>query len=361
MKYRYRRIGKHLACLDQSIYEVIKTVGLGYNRYHLNSIGVSRSVGRRAIRVVTQGKLLIPGSTSQIELPVFGHIAMEVHRGYRVFDFNRLEVTKVFGREVSPQDVLKEIAASKQVSEIESAPDFLRADSDLSWFTEEYICGKHATDIVSGPNSEYVGFYPDVEKCLLDLVASESPTTVEMRAHVDRLADTSFRTRWRNAGLSSKDVDGIVRYMETLRHWLVIQSDLDQLQLVPAHGDFSLVNAISTDAGLRFVDWESVAPGGLFSDIFNFLFAERYYGRDSHNFAEEMSVFVERYRESILSRFPHLERATSMTSTIARQLYYLERLKILLDRSESVNLRNVVCKSIAMFKEFDDEIGDVTN
>jgi len=351
MNYRYHRVGKHLVCLDQSIYDVIKTIWFDYERNHLDSIGVSRSIGWRAIKAVLKCKLQLMNSDKHIFLPVFGHIAMRVHRGYKVFDFNRVEVTKVFGREISTQDATREITASKQVSEMESAPEFLLADPDLAWFKEEYICGIHATDIVSGPNSEHVEFYPDVEKCLLELVACEPPTDIGMRAHIDQLADTSFRTSWLNAGLDLGDVDEISQYLRQLRRWLAGQSAFDQLQLVPTHGDFSLVNAISTDAGMRFIDWEGIAPGGLYTDILNFLFVERYYGRASADFAKEMSVFLARYRESILSRFPELERAAALDSTIARQLYYLERLKLLLDRSASENLSDVVRKTIAMFRE----------
>ena len=359
MKYRYHRIGKHLACLDQSIYDVVMTVRFGHDRNQLSSIGVSRSVGRRAIKVVTQSKLRLLNSDNQVLLPVFGHIAMQVHRGYKVFDFNRLEVSKVFGQEVSTRYARKEVAASRRAAEIAAAPRHLLADPDLAWFKEEYICGVHATDIVSGLDSEYVKFYPDVEACLLDLVASESPRSVAMSFHIKRLADTSFRTRWLSGGMVAGEINEISRYLQQLRQWLESRSDADQLQLVPAHGDFSLVNAIATDAGLRFIDWEGIAPGGLYSDILNFLFVERYYGRAAGNFSEQISVFVNRYRKSILSRFPQLERAAAMDPAIARRLYYLERLKILLDRSVSANLCDVVCKTIAMFRKFDDETGDV--
>ena len=143
--------------------------------------------------------------------------------------------------------------------------------------------------------------------------------------------------------------------------WLAIQSELDQLQLVLTHGDFSLVNAISTESGLRFIDWEGLAPGGLYSDIFNFLFVERYYGRASVEFLDEMSVFAERYRESIQARFPELHAAAGVDLTFARRQYYLERLNLLLNRGVSANLCKVVCKTIAMFHEFDHEIGDVAS
>jgi hypothetical protein len=42
----------------------------------------------------------------------------------------------------------------------------------------------------------------------------------------------------------------------------------------------------------------------------------------------------------------------------ARRQYYLERLRLLLDREVSPNLFKVIRRSIEMFREFDREAGD---
>jgi hypothetical protein len=358
MKYRYHRFGKHLVCQDQSIFDAVRTLGIRHDRCRLDSLGVSRSAARRAIKVVTKGKLRLLNQIHQVCLPVFGHLAMQVHRGYKVFNFNNMEVAKVFSHEVSARDAEKEIAASRQASEVATAPEFLQADPALAWFKEEYIRGTHATQLVSGPDSDFLNFYADVELCLLSLVGSKSPSQIRSRTHIESLAGTAFRTNWLNAGIAAGDVDGIVEYIAQLGKWLAKNSEPDQLQLVMTHGDFSLVNAISTDAGLRFIDWEGIAPGGLYSDIFNFLFVERYYGRSSPRFLGEVSEFLANYRQSVLSRFPELHPAAALEPTFARRLYYLERMSLLVGRDASANLRDVVCKTIEMFRDFDKQMGD---
>jgi len=356
--YRYFKIGKYLACLDQSILDIVKIVILGYKRNNLSAIGVSRSFGKATIRAILKDKLRLLSASKMVELPVFGHIGMQVHRGCKVFDFDRQLVTKVFDPETDSQDATKEIAASKHASEVAAAPRFIAEDPNRAWYQEEYICGVHATDAEFRDGAEIMDFYPDVEKCLLDLVARKQPIYIDTMRHINNHADDSFRNRWLSAGQDAKKVGEIEDFIERLREWLAIQSKPDQLQLVLTHGDFSLVNAIATSDGLRFIDWEGVSFGGIYSDVFHFLFAEHYYGRTSGNFLKELPVFVERYREASQMRFPDLRDAAELDLTFARRLYYLERVSLLLDRATSSNLCRVVCNSIALFRDFDRDAGD---
>ncbi len=358
MSYRYHRIGKHFVCVDQSIVGAIKNLQLDYDRNKLQSIGISRAASRKAVQIVIRGKLGLLKQAQQIELPVIGQIAMQVHRGFKVFDLVRQEVVKVFDQGVSGEAAGREIAASRHASGIAAAPTFVAEDTDRAWYKEEYICGVHATEAGFRAGIEIVDCYPDVEKCLLDLVSGSQPTRVDAVTHLDRQADTSFRVRWLEAGRNQEAVDEIAGYIEGLRNWLSGQPGAGQLQLVLTHGDFSLVNAISTNSGLRFIDWEGVAPGGLFNDIFNFMFVERYYGRASDNFLNELEEFVGRYRGAIQATIPELRDASLQDLTFARRQYYLERLNLLLNRAESPNLCKVVLGSIALFRNFDQEVGD---
>jgi len=361
MTYRYHSIGKYQVCVDQSISGAIKTILLGYERYRLRSIGVTRPAARKAIQIVARDKLGLLSSTRQVVLPVFGQIAMQVHGGYKIFDFNRLEVSKSFSRETTSQEASREIAAGTQVSGIAAAPRFLAADPELRWYKEEYICGVHAADPVYRSGKSVADFYPDVEDCLADLASCESALSMATLSHIDRLADLSFRASWLESGVESADIDAIEAYAQQLRDWLAAHSQQDQIQLVLTHGDFSLVNAIATETGLRFIDWEGIARGGLFSDVFNFLFVERYYGRADANFLKHLSFYIDSYREHVVSRHPGLKEAANLDRTFARRLYYLERLNLLLQRKASENLHSVVHKSIEMFLAADHEIGDVSS
>ena len=351
-------MGKHLVCIDQSLSHAIKHIGAGYNRNKLGSIGISKTVARAAIKAVARGKLGLLRSRYVVELPAFGEIGMHVHGGSKLFDLGRREVTKIFNPETSEPDAAQEVAAARQVSEIPHAPKFVDADPGLAWYREEYICGTHATDEAFRRGKAILEFYPAVEKCLLDLVATEAVRQVDAGSHFGQLASNTFGDRWLDAGMEEEHVKEIAAYLDSLRRWLTSQAGSAHLQLVPVHGDFSLVNAIATTDGLRFIDWEGISPGCVYDDIFNFLFVERYYQRASDSFMNDMSAFLDRYGQAVRKRFPELADATEVDPRFARRQYYLERLRLLLDREVSPNLFKVLRRSIEMFREFDREAGD---
>ena len=115
------------------------------------------------------------------------------------------------------------------------------------------------------------------------------------------------------------------------------------------------MNAIETNKGLRFIDWEGIGFGGLYSDIYNFVFVERYYGRSSEHFSDELEKFLVTYRHTVRSSLPNLQKAANLCLIYARRLYYFERICLLLERDVTANLCQVVLKSIELFKGYDIE------
>jgi hypothetical protein len=358
-EFRYVRLGKYLLSLDQSILSVIRNVSLGYDRNQLNSIGIPKPVALATLRVIIKHALRLLEPDRVIELPAFGHVGIAVHRGCKVFDFQNRYVTKVFEQGTDPEAAMLEIRASRHASNIAAAPKFIDEDPGHTWYREEYICGVHATDAEVRDGVDIHDYYPAVEDCLLDLVACKSPIEVDTMVHIDEYSDTSFRDRWIAAGHDVEQVNQIAGYIEELGDWLRKQPAPDRLQLVLTHGDFSLVNAISTDDGLRFIDWEGVTYGGLVTDVIHFLFAERYYSRIGESFVAELSEFVARYRAAALARFPELREAADLDLTFARRMYYLERLGLMVKRSVSSHHCNVVSRSIETFREYDNDAGDI--
>jgi hypothetical protein len=334
-------------------------VVFGYDHNKLNSIGIPKGLRRAVLQAIVKDRFGLLGSGRVIELPAFGHVGIAVHRGYKVFDFEQRHVTKIFEPGTDPEVARLEIRASRHASDIAAAPKFIAEDPGHAWYREEYICGVHATDAEVRDGVDVHEYYPAVEDCLLDLIACRPPRHVDTVAHIDEYADTSFRDRWVAAGHDAGQVGEIATYIENLGNWLRKQPKPDRLQLVLTHGDFSLVNAIDTDEGLRFIDWEGVTFGGLYTDLIHFLFAERYYQRIGENFTDELAAFVGRYRDAALKRFPELRDAADLDLTFARRLYYLERLGLMVKRSVSSHHCNVVSRSIGTFRDYDNDAGDV--
>jgi len=356
MVYRYRLSGKFLVCIDQSLMSLVRRLWFGYRKCRLDSLGLSLSAVYRLIKAVIKNRIVPGDSERLVTLPGFGHLGLQVHRGVKLFDFKRSEVTKVFSNDVSREEADAEIAASRFASAISAAPRFLMADSGAAWFREEYVCGAHATDLAEPNSSDFLQYYPEVEDCLLELAGSRDAVTVSASEYIEGVADSSFADRWLDAGIVSDDIEIISSYIENLRSWLLDNMEVDEFEIVMTHGDFSLVNALVTDRGLRIIDWEGVNPRSVFGDILNYVLAEHYYGRTSADFISEAESVVDNYCTAFISRFPDLEKTATIDRNVALRVYYLERVRLMVDRDVTPNLNKVVRKSIEVFNQFDSDL-----
>lgn len=357
MAYRYQKNGKFLVCIDQSIPSVIRRLVFGYKRNGLASLGFSWPMLFRVVKGVVISKFKLIEPERCVTLPEFGHLGLQVHRGVKLFDFKRFEVTKIFGNDVLRDEADAEISASRAASSITAAPRFLMADSMGEWFKEKYVRGIHATDLVSPGASDFLRYYPEVEDCLLELAGSQPAVVVKTSEYIESVADSNFSDRWLAAGIDPADVNGISDYIDALRQWLDQNANNEELELVMTHGDFSLVNALVSNGDLRIVDWEGISARSIFGDIFNFALAEQYYERSSPDFVSEAQALFNHYRTAFIARYPDLTDTASIEENIALRIYYLERVRLMIDRDVTPNLNRVVKKSIAMFNQFDVDLG----
>lgn len=356
MTYRYKISGKFLVCIDQPITTVVRRLLIDYNKCHLESLGLSRATIIRLMKSVALSRVRPLSPDQCVTLTQFGHLGMQVHRGIKLFDFKRSEVTKVFDNGVSREEADAEIASSKAASGIRAAPRFLMADSDAAWFKEEYVCGTHATDLVEPGSSDYLQYYPAIEACLLELAGSSPVASVPAKKYIRELGSGPYADRWRDAGIEVGDLASIKDYVEALQNWLLGNVKQRKLRLVTAHGDFSLVNTLLAEGELRIIDWDGIQPRSAMGDMFNFALAEHYYERTSKDFVAEAVMLFDRYRDAFVNRHSDLEDAVSMGNEVALRLYYLERIRLMLDRDVTPNINRVVQKSIKMFRQFDEDL-----
>jgi hypothetical protein len=339
-------------CIDQGIWRAIRTLLLSYKKYCLGSLGISLRGATTAILMLARQKL-VPSAGTVTLLPAFGNIAIRVHRGYKIFDLENSRVTKVFGDGVSAAEAKVQMRACEQASNVDAAPRFVLADPENAWYTEEFIPGVHGTDTARSTSGRFMEFYPDVEACLLDLIDAGPVQAVDVLSYIEDLTAPRLFDEWDQSGEASGAARDIGRYQLLLKQWLLRNLSADTLQLVLIHGDFSLVNVIVADNSFRVIDWEGIRHGNLYGDCCNFVFAEKYYDRAGTDVTDEMAEIMKRYRQGVLKRFPSLRKSADVPQEFAMRLYYLERLRLLLERHVSANLISVTRKSIRMFKDFD--------
>jgi len=296
-----------------------------------------------------------PGAT--LSLPVFGNIAIGVHRGYKVVDFQNLVVTKIFSEDVPMQEARRQIQACKLAANVHAAPRFLGEDTDGAWYSEEYVGGVHGTDSALATSGRFMEYYPDVERCLLALVGAGQPQTVDTSAYISALTDPALLDRWNDTAGTEETVTEVRLFQDQLKLWLSQPQIVPRLELVLSHGDFSLVNAIIADGRFRVIDWEGVRHGVLYADCLNFVFVETYYQRATTDITSDIAEVMRRYGEAVAGMYPGLKGVVEVPQAVSMRLYYLDRLHLMLEREVTGNLANVVRKSIRMFRDFDAAAG----
>ena len=346
---------QYLVRSDQSLFRAVRVLLLGYRRHRVRSLGISCGDIVVGLLILIRHRLN-RNARPAIELSVAGDIAIRVHRGHKVFDLDAARVTKVFAGDVTEDEAAAQVDASKLASAVRAAPRFLGADEQLRWYTEEYVRGQHGTDTLAALEGRYMDFYPDVEACLLELIDTGSHNRVDLTAYLDALTDPDFFKSW-DAKPESRDAAREIRgYQAGLKCWLLDNLPMPEMELVLIHGDFSLVNVI-VDEKFRVIDWEGIRYGSMFGDVFNFVFVEKYYGRARSDVTAEMDDARSRFARAAVQRFPRLASAALVPAAFALRLYYLERLKIMLERDVTANLLSVIRKSMDMFCDFDAAAG----
>ena len=349
---RFGRFNNHLVCIDQSVWRAARVLLLSYRKHCLGSLGISFKDAVVAVLMLIRHKLS-GGSRPSTALPVFGNIAIKVHKGLEIFDLDSLTVTKAFGTDVPRAEATVQTCACRQASNVSAAPRFIAADSEQLWYTEEFIPGIHGTETAISTSGGFMEYYADVEGCLLDLIDAGPLKTVDVVPHIEEITASQLFDEWDKTSKAQAAAHEVRHYQVQLERWLLANLAVDRLQLVLTHGDFALVNVIVAGNTFRVIDWEGIRYGNLYGDCFNFVFVEKYYDRARTDVSSEMTEMMQRYGQAVLKRFPDLRNSVEVPQEFAMRMYYLERLRLLLERDVSANLISVIRKSIRMFRNFD--------
>ena len=82
-----------------------------------------------------------PNADSVIELPVSGHLCLQVHNGHKVFDLRQKVTTKVFSPEINLRIVIRQINRARRVGVHPFAPTVRRWNVEERWYEEDYVNG----------------------------------------------------------------------------------------------------------------------------------------------------------------------------------------------------------------------------
>ena len=286
---------------------------------------------------------------SKLEMPIFGNLCLPVHRGFKVFNFKKKNVTKNFSPNTDLTLVKREIEGVRKASLLNFSPKILRWNIKEKWYTEEFIVGKFYYSYKKNNTKFLLEIYQqEIEPCIIQMILLQAPVLTPLRKYVEEII-----TRIKNKVFYSSKTDRIKyepikKFINTVAARLNFEKSC-KVYLIFSHGDFSLVNILHAREGIKVIDWESAGLRNPLFDLYNFFFTEQYYQNANINLVTEIGKTISSLRYHLKSKASDLTESIVSSAEIYRWLYYLERIDLLMERKFSNNLLSVILRSINVF------------
>jgi hypothetical protein len=194
--YRYVQIeGGLYLCLRQNpvalpwlIYSKGKALRLSPKNFVEALISLRRLLGWG--QRLTQYALPVYGKPSTLEPPFFGHLCLNVHAGYKVFDLSRETMTKIFKPDVDAASVRIEIERARTAGRYDFAPRIRGWNVEERWYEEDYVNGNpitsytHGYPVSSSDSSLFLDtYYHYIAPCVEMLILSKPAQIINMNEY----------------------------------------------------------------------------------------------------------------------------------------------------------------------------------
>lgn len=332
MTHQYIKLGKHYFCAEQPLVAAARFLLLAHHRLQLNSIGLRRRRAGAIIVALLAWRLRLKRFTI-IELPVFGHLCHKVHGGYKVFDLEQECVTKVFLPGPTRRRIAREIESGLAKGQLRFAPSILRHDLVHRYYAETYIRGRFGSQYYGADLDQFARrFDEDIAVCLAQILLLQPLRRKQLDRYARMLANRITR-RAAVAGVGVNSARLILRFIDH------VQQDLRDargvmISLGFSHGDFSMVNVLRCADHVAIIDWESAAQRSVLFDLYSYLFGELYFERARTPFDTTIGHAIRSLDAHLRAKTPQPLQIVGM-ETVYRQLFYLERLRMIAERREA--------------------------
>jgi hypothetical protein len=287
---------------------------------------------------------------SVIELPIFGHLCLAVRNGYKVFDFDRQCVTKVFVADTGPTVVENEIETVRRVAEYEFAPSVIAWNVEERWYREEFVDG-------------YTAKQEDLVPVLQSLMLAEPARKVDAMEYLQtrRQVLHSPGNQLCDRQLDNESVDRVRTFVDTVIERLNGVAD-PSIYLVLSHGDFSARHVLESDHGLVIVDWEAVGQRSALFDLHDSFF-QRIVQHGGHSvFAEGLGVAIDQLIVRVMAKvaMENSELALSLKAAeLYRLVYYVESITWFVGPSKRITSRGLskLVRMVDAYQRFENEQG----
>ncbi|MEA3412352.1 MAG: phosphotransferase [Pseudomonadota bacterium] len=353
--FTYLRAGRGYLCRQRFLPGVLWRLNVSDGGSLLASLRVPPGFWKRAV-LARLRPLLWRDDGRKVVLPVVGDYCIPVHKGYKVFDLARGSVFKLFEDDGSEQAFRAELVQAVRAGQLDFAPAVRSADEDRFWYEEEYVRGTIGHFLPPTQRRALLVDRTDEFVACLGAVAAAANGGAISRERYTHQTARYLRGRCNTVRRESPEAAAAIEEWTDANVAPIYEGGDANLALVFSHGDFSLKNIV-IDVGdrIRVIDWEHAAPRSVYHDFCNLFVTEVYYQRAAGEpwFMDSVPDAALRLETVLRESDRHCGRLFGEEGRVLRHVYYLERMRMLLERRIDGNHIKVIQRSIEAFQEFE--------
>ena len=349
-EYQYIKSGRIYVCIQQNILLLAWFILLKNKSLGLAALGVTHSKGLNLIKMLIRFRLSSNHSAKVIVLPLVGNLALDVHRGYKIFLFSRMNVAKVITSEISVSNMMQEMESVRMAGRLKIAPSISQYNYENRWYVEDYVSGQFLYIVHKVASEELYKMYEsEIIKCLVEIILSHPPKTVTLINYVQNLVNNILEDLLPSLELEQQKRTIILEFIRSVEASLR-DTSTENIELVFSHGDFSLQNLLKTRNTIKVIDWEGAKCRSILYDFYNFFLTEIYYERSTGNLVNEIHNAQSILESQLIAKSMLVIKKTMLSEPHFLWLFFLERIQMLLNRDISKRNLNVLMRSIEVFR-----------
>lgn len=354
-RYKYLPINGGFYCLNQNPLSFLWFLFFKKWSFH-HFLGLKKKKGIKTVINLVLYQLHLRNNSKTLEMPKYGNLCLQVHRGYKVFDFHKKAVIKIIDPEIDSEIVMREIESVRKVSPLSFAPSILGWDIEEGWYKEDLVIGHPFYSAIKSRSDVFLNIFNEhIALCLEQMILLQASVRTNLSEHIKKTINIIDDNKLLKEELDSNKTRYIKRYVKTVAEQLCNEGDC-QIDLIFSHGDYSLVNILKTKGGIMVIDWEG---GGLRTplfDLYNYFLTELYYERatSTSGLVLEINKAISMLKARLLTKVPELAGTMISLAPIYRRLYYLERICMLLERELNNKSLSVIVRSIDVFNRYEE-------
>jgi len=364
-RYTYIQVADKYFCAQCSLTTLIWLFLVRFKSLHLHSLGLQQRQLPQILKSIRDHRkhparhissTASSTTPNTIDLPVFAHLCMPVHNGYKAFNFNDLTATKIFSASIDETTVAQEIKCVNEAASLSFTPALITSDLEGRWYTESFIPGNRSSKKQqSQPATLYRNTIVDH---LSEMILSKPHHVTDLNAYSDKICKL-LRIQLDKMKANEIDTSNISAFISGISSQMK-RCDNVKIHCGFTHGDFSFVNFLYSDNNIVVIDWESSKNRSILNDLYNYFFTELYYARTSSNSLQDMNDAILLLENRLAQKNNEFNNSLTPIREVYRWLYYLERMETLISRELTPNCLNVIQHSIEIFDEYESIAADCT-